>query len=91
MKINADWELISDELNVILRQRKMTEATDDKPSKEYWSTKGYYRTPKDALRGLVEADVLGTGMADLQTVCDRIDALEQMIEQLPDWDLRRAE
>ena len=83
MKINDKWELVSDELNTILRRKVITKATDDKPISEYWLTEGYYVSPQSALRALIKKGIMGTGMEDLQSVCDKIDELHKMIDALP--------
>jgi hypothetical protein len=82
MKINENWEITSDSMNVVLSQRKTTEPKDGKPSTEYWKVEGYYRDLHGALRALVRKEVLGTGMADMQTVCDKIDELHEAIKAL---------
>ena len=82
MRINDDWEITSDALNVVLSQRKMTEPKDGSEGKEYWKIEGYYPDVQGALRALVKKEVLGTGMTDLQTVCERIDALDEVIKGL---------
>ena len=82
MRINDKWQIISDELNVILQRKVVTKATEDKPSAEHWNTEGYYVSPKHALKALVQKGITGTGMEELQTICDKIDELYKMIDNL---------
>lgn len=82
MRINDKWDIISDDMNVILRRKVVTKAKDDKPSTEYWNIEGYYVSPHSALRALVKKGILGTGMEDLQDICDKIDELHKMIDGL---------
>lgn len=82
MRINENWEITSDELNVILRQRKIAEEKNGKPSHEYWVVEGYYVSPKAALKDMVTKGIMGTGMGDMQTICDKIDELQVMIDNL---------
>ena len=82
MKINDDWEITSDAMNVVLSQRKTTEPKDGKPSREYWKVEGYFPDVQAALRALVKKEILGTGMTDLQTICERIDKVHEAIKGL---------
>lgn len=80
MKIGNDWEITSDPMNVVLKQRRMTEPKDDRPSVEYWKVEGYFPDVQAALRAMVKKEILGTGMTDMQTVCDKIDELHEAIK-----------
>ncbi len=68
MIINKKWYLTSDELNVKIYKVGTVAA------------KGHFSTPKAALRWLVNNEILGTGMADLETVVAKIDELRNDIE-----------
>jgi hypothetical protein len=83
MYINDDWRIVSDELNIILQQRKVSKPKEGKPAKEYWTNEGYYYSPHHALNALVDKQIMGTGFTDLKTVCDKIDELRNMIKELP--------
>jgi hypothetical protein len=82
MQINKDWKIESDEMNVILSQRKIRGEKSANPGEEYYEPQGYYPTIPAALRGLVKLEVQGTGLTDLKTVCDKLDKLEIMINNL---------
>ena len=82
MIINANWKIESDELNTKILKRHKVAAKNGKPASEYWSTEGYFSTPKNALNWLVNNEVMGTGMADLETVVAKIDELRNDIEGL---------
>ncbi len=82
MRINDDWELISDPLNIILRQRKISKEEKDNPSHEYWKVEGYYSSPQAALEALTLKKIMGTGMDDLETICAAMHSLNDMIAGL---------
>ena len=82
MKIGDDWEITSDPMNVVLKQRRMTEPKDDSEGKEYWKVEGYFPDVQAALRALVRKEILGTGMTDLQTIVERIDKVHEAIKGL---------
>lgn len=88
MYINDNWRITSDELNVILQQRRVYDKGKN-AGEEYWSNEGYYSTPHGALKALVNKQALGTGLTDLQAVCDKIDELHRMIDGL-NIDVRRG-
>ena len=81
MQINENWRLVSEELNVTLQRRKVYEKGKNQ-GQEYWTNVAYCHTPQDALKYLVNREVMGDGMEDLQTVCDKLDELYQMIDGL---------
>lgn len=81
MKINDDWQLVSEELNVTLQRRKVYEK-GSKIGQEYWSNIAYCHTPQDALKYLIKREIMGDGMEDLKTICDKIDHLYADIDRL---------
>ena len=81
MQINENWRLVSEELNVTLQKRKVYEKGKNQ-GEEYWTNVAYCHTPQDALKYLVKREVMGDGMEDLKTVCDKIDELYAVIDRL---------
>lgn len=49
---------------------------------EKWKRLGYYSTPQGALKGLVNREIIGTGLKDFESVCNRIDELYKHIDSL---------
>ena len=75
MAVGQDWRVGADTLNIILYQRKVNKKT----GKEYWRAHSYYATVANALVGLVDQSIRDTELADLKTVCDKIDQLRRDI------------
>lgn len=88
MKINDKYEIVSDVLNVTLVEHfftqpvEATESTPYVPPKPRTRTIGYFSSPKGALMHLLDREVMGSGMKDLQTVCDVLDKLKNDIKKL---------
>ena len=77
MKINKNFKIESDSLNVVLYRFKK-----DKNGEEYWSPLGYYSTVKLALNGLVDQGVRDTELRDFKEVCKKVDELKADIARL---------
>jgi len=75
MEIGHDWRVGADALNIILCRRQVNKKT----GKEYWRAHSYYATVANALVELVNQGVRDTKLADLKTVCDKIDKLRKDI------------
>ncbi|MFC2035821.1 hypothetical protein ACFLUJ_06850 [Chloroflexota bacterium] len=73
--IDQNWQVGADSLNIILYQRQFNK----KSGKEYWRAHSYYASVANALVGLVNQGVKDTGLADLKTVCDKIEQLHKDI------------
>lgn len=73
--IGQNWKVGADALNIILYQRQVNKKT----GKEYWRAHSYYSTVANALVGLVNQGIKDTDLADLKTVCDKIDQLHRDI------------
>ena len=69
--IGQNWRVGADTLNIILYRRQVNKKT----GKEYWRAHSFYATVANALVGLVNQAVRDTELADLKTVCDKIDQL----------------
>ena len=79
MLIGKNYKKESDEMNIFLYRRKVIKPKDDEPAKEYWQALGYYSTISNALKDMVNYEIRGTGLKDLQTVVDKIDELHLLI------------
>jgi hypothetical protein len=73
--IGQYWRVGADTLNIILYRRQANKKTGE----EYWRAHSYYATVSNALLGLVNQGVRDTELADLKTVCDKIDQLHKDI------------
>jgi hypothetical protein len=74
MLINENYKIESDTLNVTLFYR----AT----GKKTWVPAGYFSDPHNALDFMVKKEIMGDGMADFQTVCQKIDKLTGLVNSL---------
>ncbi|MFC1875176.1 hypothetical protein ACFLY3_03425 [Chloroflexota bacterium] len=75
LAIGQDWRVGADTLNIILYRRQVNK----KNGKDYWRAHSYYATVANALVGLVDQGVRDTELADLKTVCDKIEQLRKDI------------
>jgi hypothetical protein len=75
---NKDWKIESDNLNVTLYQR-FVYTRGVKKGSDGWREAGYYSTIKSAYNALIEMDIKGTGLKDLETVLDRIEELKRSL------------
>ena len=75
LAIGRNWRVGADSLNIILYRRQV----NNKTGKEYWRAHSYYATVASALVGLVNQGVRDTALADLKTVCDKIEQLHKDI------------
>ena len=73
--IGHDWRVGADTLNIILYRRQVNKKT----GKEYWRAHSYYATVANALVGLANQGIRDTELADLKTVCDKIEQLHKDI------------
>ena len=73
--IGQNWRVGADTLNIILYRRQVNKKT----GKEYWRAHSYYSTVTNALVELVNQDIRDTELADLKTVCDKIEQLHKDI------------
>lgn len=88
--INENYKIGSDKYNIILYERKLITGTQRNPNRASkgqigdtrWKSIGYYSSSKSALCGMVDHEIMKTGLKDIQTVLDKIDELEKVIEGL---------
>ena len=78
LAIGQDWRVGADSLNIILYRRQVNKKTGN----EYWRANSFYATVANALVGLVEQGVRDTELADLKTVCDKIEQLRKDIRKV---------
>ncbi len=75
LAIGQNWRVGADSLNIILYRRQVNKKT----GKEYWREHSYYATVANALVELVNQGVRDTELADVKTVCDKIEQLHKDI------------
>ena len=78
LAIGQDWRVGADSLNIILYRRQV----NNKTGKEYWRAHSYYSTLSNALVELVSQGIRDTELADIKTVCDKIEQLHENIVKL---------
>tara|TARA_B100000315_G_scaffold243782_1_gene267569 strand:- start:462 stop:812 length:351 start_codon:yes stop_codon:yes gene_type:complete len=75
LAIGKDWRVGADSLNIILYRRQVNK----KIGREYWRAHSYYATVTNVLAELVNQGIRDTELADLKTVCDKIDQIHKDI------------
>lgn len=81
MNIGKDWKIESDNLNVKLFHKLKRTNREGKKYDE-WAIHGYFATPKEALKELVNQEVRDTELKDLETIVAEIDKLHKLIAGL---------
>jgi len=77
MEINEDIKIEAvDSRNICILKRTKTEG------EETWKRLGYYSTPQGALKGLINREIIGTGLKDFETVCSKIEKIYKYIDSL---------
>ena len=76
MLIGKRWKVESDSLNVTLFKKM------GRDKKEYWRAEGYFSNFQNALKGLADYEIKGTGLDDLKRVSKRQDEIYQLIETI---------
>ena len=77
MEINENIKIEAiDKRNICILKRQSIKG------EEKWKRLGYYSSAKRALKGLVDREILGTGLKDFKTICDKIDSLYEYIDSL---------
>ena len=86
MLIGEIYKIESDSLNFILYKSRIIKGEKGKHSAHIgetdWDVVGYFSNVKNALKYLVDHDIRGTGLADIETVSAKIDQLYNLIQNL---------
>ena len=75
MEIGKNYKIESDSLNVTIYKRYKKKVGYD------WKAVGFYSTVANALRGLVDFEVAGTGLKDFKTVVEKQERLYDLIKE----------
>ena len=78
MLIGKKYKIEADSLNVILYERGVSR----KSKQEYWKLIGYYSSPTNALKALIDLKVSETGLRELKVVVELIEELKRLIDGL---------
>lgn len=83
MIINENYQMTSDgEMNVIL-MKKFEKKKKEGESVQYgFKAVGYYRDVKHLLRDFVRKEILATELKDMETIVNKIEELENTIDNL---------
>lgn len=77
MQINENIKIEAiDNRNICIFKKQSVEG------EEKWKRLGYYSTPQGALKGLVNKEIIGTGLKDFESVCSKINELYKYIDSL---------
>ena len=80
MNIGKNWRIESDDMNIILLKRAYVRATEKHEAHDVWINKGYFSNLHNALKALVDYEVMKTGMRDMETIVKKQDGLYKLIE-----------
>ena len=78
MKLNDNYRILSDDMNVILQKKYLKK---DGVTEEWKSVK-WYGNLKEALLGFTKLEILGTGMEDFKTIVAKMEELEETIKNM---------
>ena len=78
MKLNDNYRIISDDMNVILQKSY----TKKDGVTEEWKSVKWYGNLKEALLGFTKLQILGTGMEDFNTIVAKMEELEETIKNM---------
>lgn len=77
MKISEKYKIESDELNIIVKERYRS-----KKGELQWKSISYHPNLEMAYKSLIEREINGTGMKDVETVVAKIKELEEFLKEI---------
>lgn len=81
MKINNNYKIESDELNVIVKE-KYTPKEGKNAGKSQWRPISFHANVEQALNSIVDKEINGTGLEDFKTVVDKVKELRELIKEV---------
>ena len=81
MLIGKNWKIESDNLNVIISQKKGRKRKDTGERYLDWQVVGYYSTVANALHGMINQKVRDSELKDLKTITKSIDELHNLVDR----------
>ena len=83
MQINEEYQIVTDgDMNVMLMKRYQKKQKEGEPVQYDFKPCGYYRDTKQALKDFVRKEIFTTELKDLETVVNKIEELENIINNL---------
>jgi len=79
MKINNNWEIKADDYQIVLVESRVSTKDETKTS----SKQTYHLNVSQALRHIVNKEIVITGLEDLKAISDCIDNLYSIISKIP--------
>ncbi len=76
MLIGRNWKIESDAMNITLFRRHVSK----KAGKDLWAVEGYFSSLSNAMKSIVDAQLKGTGLKDLNTVMAKLESIEKKID-----------
>ncbi len=80
MTINEKYKIESDEMNVTLYEKYISKEGKNE-GKPQWKPVSYHGNLEMALKSLVDKEINGTGLKDIETVVAKIQELKSFIEE----------
>jgi hypothetical protein len=81
LNVNDKYKIESDELNVTLYEKYISEKGKNK-GKELWKPVSYHGNVEMALKSLVDKEINGTGLKDIQAVVTKVQELKKLISEV---------
>lgn len=81
MKINNNYKIESDELNVIVKE-KFIPQKGKKAGIPQWRPVSFHATVEQALNSIVDKEINGTGIEDFKTVVNKVKELRAFIKEV---------
>ena len=81
IELGKDHRLTADEYNIILQERRVVK-TGDRKGEVDWRAIRYYKGYRQALDGLARRSI--AGLHDVQTIVDKLDEVQGVIEDAAD-------
>lgn len=81
MNIGDKYKIESDELNVTLYEKYISEKGKNK-GKPQWKRVSYHGNIEIALKSLVDKEINGTGLIDIKTVATKVEELKKLISEV---------
>ena len=80
MKINNNYKIESDELNVIVKE-KFIPQKGKKAGIPQWRPVSFHATVEQALNSIVDKEINGTGLEDFKTVVNKVKELRALLRR----------
>lgn len=83
IRINDKYKIISEPLNVVIMEQRIPKKIEGQEEKEpIWVAISWHPTIEMALKSLINREINGTGLKDLESVNEKIIELKSLIEEV---------